>query len=588
MKDRGIGSEIKKFFITPNLTKFTATIQVKAFIRGARMNKNELTEYADHLFKTAMFKVNNIEDAEDLVQETLMAALSAINRNIPINDPKNWLITVLHRKYYDMLRRKYRKGTVNIDMIGDIPIYEDISLQLEQSEDAENIRRCLAHLTDLYRQVMVRFYMHGESVKQIAAALGIPENTVKSRLDTGRKHIRKDMTMENYTKQSYEPETLWITNSGRTGLNSEPFTLVGDDRIKMNLLILAYENPVTLPELAKAIGISTTYIEPIVNKLVQGELMKRVSDKFYTDFIIYSEHDRTVDLELEAELAKQLYKGIWEIAKCGLDELHEQDFYKSLSCSQSVKLDSFLVVRMIQDATNNIRNEACGDTPCFENFPDRPNGGKWYAMGNRYPANYDWNKNTYNSYCISGVQECTLGDYCGAKWLMLGEYDCRLGETYNGYCGGRVMYKMSGMDVMKMLYAIHSGNEDTLPIINSHCFENIDGLKALGFLSNDESGRVICDVPVITKPDCQKLYDISEKYDNMISEKYHDELMKLMKYPVKLPAHLRSVPNWQRYMYSCNTFPMRVIMNAHGNGLFLSGRDLKKKPAPAVFLAISK
>ena len=97
MKDRGIGSEIKKFFITPNLTKFTATIQVKAFIRGARMNKNELTEYADHLFKTAMFKVNNIEDAEDLVQETLMAALSAINRNIPINEPKNWLVAVLHR-----------------------------------------------------------------------------------------------------------------------------------------------------------------------------------------------------------------------------------------------------------------------------------------------------------------------------------------------------------------------------------------------------------------------------------------------------------------------------------------------------------
>lgn len=48
------------------------------------MNKNELTEYADYLLKTAMFKVNNIEDAEDLVQETLMAALVAIYQNKPI------------------------------------------------------------------------------------------------------------------------------------------------------------------------------------------------------------------------------------------------------------------------------------------------------------------------------------------------------------------------------------------------------------------------------------------------------------------------------------------------------------------------
>ena len=55
------------------------------------MNKNELTEYADYLLKTAMFKVNNIEDAEDLVQETLMAALVAIHQNKPIENPKTGL-----------------------------------------------------------------------------------------------------------------------------------------------------------------------------------------------------------------------------------------------------------------------------------------------------------------------------------------------------------------------------------------------------------------------------------------------------------------------------------------------------------------
>ncbi len=200
------------------------------------MNKNELTEYADYLLKTAIFKMNNIEDAEDLVQETLIAALAAIHQKKYIDNPKSWLLTVLHCKYYDMLRRKYRKGTVSIDMVSEIPVSEDISEQFEQTEDAENIRRCLAYLIEHYRQVMVRYYMHGESIRQIAEELGIPENTVKSRLDAGRKHIRKDFTMENYTKQSYEPEALWITNSGQTGLDSEPFTLVGNDKISMNLL----------------------------------------------------------------------------------------------------------------------------------------------------------------------------------------------------------------------------------------------------------------------------------------------------------------------------------------------------------------
>lgn len=552
------------------------------------MNKKQLTEYADYLLQTAMYKVQNITDAEDLVQETLLSGLVAIECGKPIDNLKNWLVTVLNRKYYDMLRRKYRKPVVSIDTAPEIPVCDDITEQIEQSEDAENIRRCLAYLTELYRQVMVRYYMHGESVKQIALALDIPENTVKSRLDTGRKHIRKDFTMENYTRQSYEPEVMWLCNSGESGLNNEPYSLVGDDRIKMNLLILAYEKPVTIPELARAIGISTTYIEPIVNKLVNGELMKRVADKVYTDFIIYTEKDRTANLELETMLAKQLYKQFWETIQPGLDELHQQDFYKALTPSQAIKLDSFFAIRTVQNGINNIKGEACGGATEFEDHPDRANGGKWYAMGNQYPAEYNWSENTYHDYFISGECDTNHSDYCDLKRITLCEYDCMLGVTHQGYGGdsNAVRYRMNSTDVMKMLYAIYSGNEKALPLINVHCFDNINGFIKLGFLAKNAENKVISDVPIIAMSDRWELYKLSEKYDNMISEKYHDELMQLMQNPVKLPPHLKSVPNWQRYMNCCSTFPMHVIMNAHDNGLFFAGRNFEENPVPAVFIAI--
>lgn len=64
--------------------------------------------------------------------------------------------------------------------------------------------------------------------------------------------------------------------------------------------------------------------------------MKRVSDKYYTDFIIYSEKDRTVNFALEKELAEKLYKDIWVIAEQGLSELRQQDFYKKQSLTQQV------------------------------------------------------------------------------------------------------------------------------------------------------------------------------------------------------------------------------------------------------------
>lgn len=55
----------------------------------------------------------------------------------------------------------------------------------------------------------------------------------------------------------------------------------------------------------------------------------------------------------------------------------------------------------------------------------------------------------------------------------------------------------------------------------------------------------MCKSGFLKKKDSRKLYELSEKYDNMISEKYHDDIMKLMQNPVKLSDHLKFVPNWR-------------------------------------------
>ncbi len=553
------------------------------------MNKNEITEYADYLLRTAMLRVNNIEDAEDLVQETLLAALAAIGQDKPIENPKNWLITVLHRKYYDMLRRKYQKGTVSIDMIGEIPVCDEMTAQIERSEEAADIRRCLANLTGSYRQVMVRYYMHGESVKQIAAALSIPENTVKSRLFTGRKHIRKDLTMENYTKQSYEPETLWVSISGRSGINDEPFSLVGSSKIEMNLLILAHAKPVTIPELAGAIGISTAYIEPIVDKLVKGELMKRIGDKVYTDFIIFDENDRTANIELEKALANKHYRAVWEIVERGLDELHAQEYYKQQTPSAATKLDSFFVVRTVLHGINNVTENKIGKWS-FEEFTDRPNGGKWHAMGSRYPADYDWSGTYwYKRYYIDGEYDVGLDNYDGHKAVSLSSYDTMLGKAYHGWSDTEyVKHPMDTTTLTKMLYAIYADKEEQLPVIDANCFDNIEGLIRLGILTRNEDGRVVIDIPVIKMSDRWELYKLSDKYDNEITERLGREFEVLLENPVKLPPHLESVPDWQRYMQCSSLVKMMIIMNAHENGLFFAGRNFEDEPVPAVFLAMTE
>ena len=82
---------------------------------------------------------------------------------------------------------------------------------------------------------------------------------------------------------------------GSTSPDKSPELLVQDDLIAQNLLILAYEKPITVSDLSKAIGIPAAYIEPIVKKLVDGELMTKTdSGKVYTRYGALSHRCRSV------------------------------------------------------------------------------------------------------------------------------------------------------------------------------------------------------------------------------------------------------------------------------------------------------
>ena len=422
------------------------------------MEIEEMLAQADYLMHIAVSKCDSWEDAQDLVQETILDGLHAIRKGVDINNARNWLCTVLNRKYYDLLREKYRKPLEFYGMDFDVAMEEVNNQATDVDEDGlteeENLRRSVAHLTKLYREIVVRHYFHGQEVKKIADELSLPENTVKSRLRLGRDKLRKELAMEKYEKQSFEPEDLWISTSGYIGLNDQPHSLVNNDKIAMNLLILAYEKPVTIPELSDAIGISTAYIEPVVERLVEGELMKKVGDKVFTDFIIYNQKDSTNTLELQKKLAGDLCGEIWKHVEEGLRELRLSAYYKKQNSSQAMKLEGYFVLHSVYRAVIRVRDEVAGNGSKYD-YPDRKNGGRWYAMGTRYPANYDYDKSPQSEYGISGEAGGNYENLLGARTIGLYDYDTKaLGKTHSAYhCVGN--WSDARESVMKFLYAVY-------------------------------------------------------------------------------------------------------------------------------------
>lgn len=530
--------------------------------------KIDFNQYADELMSTAAYKCRNLADARDLVQDTLLCGLMYQRSGKVMEDPRAWLHSVMNRRFYDSLRRKYRRPVISVDLINELPEDAPIYESIERSEEAEAIRRALGLLTGIYRDVMVRFYMKNESVKEISSALNIPESTVKSRLSAGREHMRKDIAMENYTHNSYEPEYLFMSCSGRTGNDHEPFSLVPrDDKIAMNLLILAYEKPITVSELAKAIGIAAAYIEPVISRLVNGGLMKRVSDRVYTDFIIYGKSDRQATFNLEKKYADEHYADIWKFMEMGFAELSRTDYFNGQNEHQKTKMLAYFAVRTLEHALRRVRNELTGesDIPFEVAYPDRPNGGKWFAMANRVS---EQDKNSWSSgYAVNGEYNISYND------ISVYEYNTCLAS------GCTIDYWKGNFS--PIFYLAQKKKYDALDMINPKDFAYIDTLISQGYFTR-ENGILQPDIPVISANQRYELYELSNKHAEIIGREFHDMFMDIFRgRAVMVPPHLKSVPEFLKYLWCGCSLTMMIIMNAKENGLFLRGVDY---PTPTAYM----
>ena len=242
------------------------------------MQEERYAQYLDYLYTTAHIKHGDCPEIDALVQDSIVAFFIREQKGEPITHPKAMLEGILRHKYNDWLRRKYRNRLVSFE--ADLP--EDILTEendtLELCEEYTNVRREIGRLMRIYREVTVRHYVHGQSVDEIAAALNIPRGTVLSRLSGARNQIKEGLTnMEKYSSVSYEPKDMSIGIWGYAAPHSgEPFSLVPTP-LEVNALVLAYEHPLSVRGIADAMGVPCAYLEPVLDKLVAGELMGRTA-----------------------------------------------------------------------------------------------------------------------------------------------------------------------------------------------------------------------------------------------------------------------------------------------------------------------
>jgi RNA polymerase sigma-70 factor, ECF subfamily len=139
--------------------------------------------------------------AEDLAQDTFLNAWRSWHRYTPGTNCKAWLFTIcrhLRVRQATRARREEPVGdTAELDALASAALHASVSETdrdggfLDMPELGDALRAAMAKLPEEYREVVALSDVHDQSYQAIAAVLGVPVGTVKSRLYRGRRLLQE-------------------------------------------------------------------------------------------------------------------------------------------------------------------------------------------------------------------------------------------------------------------------------------------------------------------------------------------------------------------------------------------------------------
>ena len=148
----------------------------------------------------------NREEAEELYQETMLAAMERHRKIDSLQNPKSYLLGIAIGLWKNLRRRIARRNRILPQTSLDAKLEEVYPTESTQSLEEEIlegelqrvVRRMAEELPEKYRLVVYLYYSRQQKIEEIASMLHIPKGTVKSRLHKARSMMKDRMEAEGY------------------------------------------------------------------------------------------------------------------------------------------------------------------------------------------------------------------------------------------------------------------------------------------------------------------------------------------------------------------------------------------------------
>lgn len=179
--------------------------------------------HGDYLFTFAVARVRDAATAEDLVQDTLLAAIQAVGSFDGRSSERTWLCGIMKHKIIDHFRKSSREVELN-DEESDLSAYEQMFRQegaakghwtavarpakwddspervLEHAEFREALTNCLGRLPERVANVFTLRELDGFESEEICESLNISPGNLWVMMHRARLHLRRCIDLNWFKK----------------------------------------------------------------------------------------------------------------------------------------------------------------------------------------------------------------------------------------------------------------------------------------------------------------------------------------------------------------------------------------------------
>ena len=472
-----------------------------------------ITRYLEKIYGFAFKKAYSHDEAEELAAEMTAKVYHSLLSSDTVYNPDGYVWRICENTYARYVAMVKSREGVSIDVMPDIPgpVVPDPE---DESEERNTLRREIAFLSALRREIVFAYYYKNESIRKIAARLQISEGTVKWHLNRSRKELKEGLSMERpIGNLGLSPVTAsCLGHSGWVGKNGGPEHYLSD-RLSLNIVYSVYFKPRSVKEIAEELGMTPVFIEDKAALLEKNGFLVRQKGDRYTTYVkisprTYSKEQIDTANRIRADIAERLIREYVPAVRKSIENI--KDIY--IPGGNRELFEAAVIFYAVQNkCVLNIR-----ETGDYDKYIIQPtDGGRFAALVQLQQEciDPDYVMTVQGDYFFCGNMWRQSGKYPVSSWSVDSHLDAREGCWENNVIGDyEYIYEL-------LTGKISDGPEDA---------EKLARLKERRF--TDDQGKIMI---MMVKGESKDLFDLVPELDPGMKEEFTKAALDCMNQEAK-------------------------------------------------------